>query len=451
MIKNINKRFQIMFYISVAMIAVSYFFVLFFFKYIDTFSLTAWCVTFWDSLFSGNLGTYFTYADNYYRGATHVASCVPWITFFPWIIWNLPIYLTHPLSKNPDIGGMKCIGWSKLFLVVCLVILCVYIYKILKHITNNDLEFSLAGMIIVAASLEMLTSVAYAGQDEIIYLTALVITLHQYIMGKKKSGLAFAILTVTLNPMMIIPIFALFFVTEKRIWLLAVNAFLCLLPGRIFEFAYRGDLAYQEGKTANTLMIFQLMMNTGTIDTTIGPTPIAIVILIALMFVAYFNKDSEENRAGTMIYYFSIAFFALTFLSYSIWYRNCLYVPFFVLMVGMSKENREIKVFLLELLLLFRFVACLADFSFSYGFVSSIGMRIVGEVSGQVIDPHAPGFDNLFYITRPVTLAAAILLLVICNKRFDKKLEFKVPWKVVSFVAPLSCVAFCVFVILNAH
>lgn len=451
MIKNINKRIQIMFYTSVAMVAISYFVILMFFKYIDTFSLTAWSVTFWDSLFSGNLGSFFTYADNYYRGTTHVASCVPWITFFPWIIWNLPIYLTHPLSSNPDISGMKCIIWAKLFLVVCLVVLCVYVYKILKHITNDNLEFSLVGTIIVAASLEMLTSVAYAGQDEIIYLTALVITLHQYIMGKKKGGLAFAILTVTLNPMMIIPIFALFFVTEKRIWLLAVNTFLCLLPGRIFEFAYRGDLAYQEGKTANTLMIFQLMMNTGTIDTTIGPTPIAIVILIALLFVAYFNKDSVENRAGAMVYYCSIAFFALTFLSYSIWYRNCLYVPFFVLMVGMSKENREIKVFLLELLLLLRFTACLEEYAFSYDFISNMGLKLVGSAAGQSVDPLSQGFVNLLYIARPVTLAAAILLLIICNKRFDKKLEFKVPWKLVSLVAPLSCVAFCVFVILNAH
>lgn len=448
--KGIKARFLTFFNISVVLIAISYFFILVMFRYEDTVSLTAWCTTFWDSLFSGNLGQYFTYAQNNYRGAFHDAACVPWITFTPWIIWNFPIFLFHPLSKNADIGGMKCIIWSKLFLVLCLVVLCIYVYKILMDITKENFEFSFAGVLLVASSLEVLSSVAYSGQDEIVYVTTFVVALHQFIKGKKKSALAFAVLTVTINTLMIIPILVVFFLLEKRVWLLIVNAALCLLPGVLFEFAYRNDLAYQQGKTANTKMIFQLMMNSGTLGTTVGPTAIAVVIWIILMFIAYFKKVEEEKTAETLVYFCSITFFSMCFLTYAVWYRYFLYVPFFVLMVGASDKNRNIKVFLLEILLIFRFITCLSNFyNFNYDFMSGIGMRIFGGGAGSVISPTSPGFDNAFYIARAVTLAAALILLVICEKRFDKKLEFEIPWKVTVGIAPFACVAWCAVVIVK--
>lgn len=448
--KSFKNRYLVLFYVSIALIAVSYFFVLALFRYEDTVSFTAWCATFWDSLFSGNLGQYFTYAQNNYRGAIHNASYVPWVTFIPWIIWNFPVYLFNPLSKNADVGGMKCIIWSKLFLIVCLIILCIYVFKLLMNITKDNFEFSLAGVLLVASSLEILSAVAYSGQDEIVYITTFTIALHQFIKGKKRSGLAFSVLTVTINPLMIIPFLVMILLLEKRIWAILLNAALCLLPGMLFEVVYRNDLAYQQEKTANTKMVFQSMMNKGTIDTTIGPTSIAVVLLIILLFVAYFKKVDDGNRAETLVYYCSIAFFSLCFLTYAIWYRYFLYVPFFVLMAGSSEENRNIKVFLLELLLIFRFIPCLSNFyNFNYDFLSTIGIRFFGEKTGSVIDPISSGFDNAFYISRPVSLAAALLLLVLCNKRFDKKLEFKVPWKAVAFASPIVCALWCAIVILK--
>lgn len=76
-------------------------------------------------------------------------------------------------------------------------------------------------------------------------------------------------------------------------------------------------------------------------------------------------------------------------------------------------------------------------------------MRIFGGEAGSVISPTSSGFDNAFYIARAVTLAAALTLLVICEKRFDKKLEFEIPWKVTVGIAPFACVAWCAVVIVK--
>ena len=188
--KSIDKQ-NIVLFICLGLVAISYAFIMMVFRYIDGVSFTAWSVSFWDVLFSGNGGHDFTYSVGALRGSCHEGVLIEWLTFFPWIIWNFPLWLTHPLSKNPDVSGMRCVLWSKMFLVVCLVVLCIYVYKILMRITKNDFTFSLAGVLMVASSLEMLDSVAYAGQDEVVYLATFAIALHQLIAGKKKSGLAF--------------------------------------------------------------------------------------------------------------------------------------------------------------------------------------------------------------------------------------------------------------------
>lgn len=449
--KKMDKQ-NILFFVCLALVAISYTYIMVVFRYHDGVTFTAWSVTFWDSLFSGNVGQYFTYSVNSLRGAYHDASLVEWITFFPWIIWNFPLWLTHPASKNPDVGGMRCLLWSKMFLVMCLVILCIYVYKILMQITKNDFTFSLAGVLLVASSLEVLDSVAYGGQDEVVYLATLAIALHQFIKGKKRSGFVFCVISVTLNPLMIIPVAVILVTLEKRIWKLLIEAVICYLPTFLFGVAYRNDTVYQMGQpNVNNLGTFQSMMNTGTVVTTVGSTSIAVTVLVILVFVAYMRTVSEEELAETLIYNVSVAFFALNFLTFAIWYRFCVYVPFFVLMIGLSKENRNIKVFLLELLFVTRFIASLANFyNLSYDFSSSIGMKIWGDTTGSIVNITGLFYDNMFYIIRPIVLACGIILMVICNRRFKKELKFDIPWKVVVWLGACEGVVLCAWVTLYA-
>ncbi|MCR4678882.1 MAG: hypothetical protein K5679_09015 [Lachnospiraceae bacterium] len=449
--QKIDKQ-NIILFICLGLVAISYAFIMVAFRYIDGVSFTAWSVSFWDVLFSGNGGHDFTYSVGALRGSCHEGVLIEWLTFFPWIIWNFPLWLTHPLSKNPDVSGMRCVLWSKMFLVVCLVVLCIYVYKILMRITKNDFTFSLAGVLMVASSLEMLDSVAYAGQDEVVYLATLIIALHQFITGKKKSGLVFCVITVTLNPLMIIPIAVMFVTVEKRILILLAQAVICYLPTFLLSTAYWRLIEHQTAQpNEDMIWTFQSMMNTGTLDTTVGNTSIAVTVLIVLVFVAYMRKVSEEEQAETLIYNVSIAFFTLNFLTFSIWYRFCIYVPLFVMVIGLSKENRNIKVFLLELLFVARFIESLSNFyNFSYDFSSVIGIKLWGEVSGTVVDLTSLMMDNMLYVLRPIVLACGIILMVICNKRFKKELKFDIPWKIVTYLGACEGLALCVLVILKS-
>lgn len=126
---------------------------------------------------------------------------------------------------------MKRIIWSKMLFAICIIVMCIYLYKLIMRLTDNDFEFSMAGVILVAASLEILDSTAYAGQDEIVYLTTLVIAIYEYISGKKKTGFIFLVLTVAFCPLMLIPVMIIVVLQEKRIWKIAVDAGLLVLQG----------------------------------------------------------------------------------------------------------------------------------------------------------------------------------------------------------------------------
>lgn len=191
---------RILLFIAICLCAISYLFISVVFRYEDTVSFTTYGVTFWDALFSGNLGNYYTYASQNLRGALHPVEVFEWITFLPWVIWCYPIWVTHPLSGNSDVTGMKCIIWSKMLFAICIIVMCIYLYKLIMRLADNDFEFSMAGVILVAANLEILNSTAYAGRDEMVYLMTLVIAIYEYISGKKKTSFIFLVLTVAFLP-----------------------------------------------------------------------------------------------------------------------------------------------------------------------------------------------------------------------------------------------------------
>lgn len=93
------KELQPYLKISIVILIVLYLVISVLFRYEDTVSYTVWSVNFWDLLFQGRLGEYYTYSYENLRQAPHGLFCGSYLTVFPWILWNFPLWLTHPLSK----------------------------------------------------------------------------------------------------------------------------------------------------------------------------------------------------------------------------------------------------------------------------------------------------------------------------------------------------------------
>ncbi len=436
-----NKR---IIWIGLGAIVLSHFFIAVLFKYVDTVVINTWCYNFWNALFTGNIGDYYNYC--FEKGV--VVDSI-WVSFFPWILWTLPMYIIN--RHTGDVSGLECVLYSKFFLYICLVITCIFIYKIIVSFKEADSQDALISVLMIAGSLEIIDSVGYAGQDEIVYLMWYVIGLYCCVKNRHLLSLLFYTFTVTACPILIVPILCQLMVFQKNILKVFIYAAIMMMPLGIFEFLYRNDELYHSLKQHNTLGIFQEMMNTGTVSTSIGKVSIAFTIIVIVAILAYiFNGKPEEKNRKTIIYG-SIVFFCLTAISSTSFYRFCIYLPIFAILLGISKSSFDFKVFLISFVSVLRFIYSLAmGYNFEYRFASELSLRLFGQKLVNhgdlcIIDRFSIPFDSALYMIRPMIMGMTIFFLYLCCK--DKEVTFPINHKYTTLVYSFSGLLLVLFVI----
>ena len=418
-----RKKDAILFFVCITVISLCYLLFSVIFRYEDTVSFTAWSVEFWDCLFSDRgLGGYYAYASENIRGAIHGAPQGSWLTFFPWIIWNFPLFLTH-MDPSSAVIGQLSIVWSKGLLLACLVVMSVFIYRIVMRLTKGNTIVSLYAVLLTCGSLELLDSLAYAGQDEIIYLTLLVMAVYFTMIGKKGLALFLAILSVTICPLMIVPVFFMFAVYDEKLYVSILKSIACLVPTVLFELCYRNDVIYASLKDINTVNTFQLMMNTSTFPSAMGPVCTAALIMIILAFwVGFVKFDGDKDRRIVTI--LAVVFVSMCFLMGTTFYRSLMYIPFLVMFVCLETQWFSYKTFLLLVAGGCRFLFFFTnDYNLSTRYLAGGVLKHFDYLPEQVINPISVGYDCAVYIFRVLAFAAVILLFVL--HFFGKKITMK--------------------------
>ena len=226
----LNKISKLHFKLCLMVLIVSYLTIAFLFSYEDIVSYTTWSVNFWDLLFQGKLGEFYVYAQENLRQAPFEGFCGSYLTIFPWILWNFPLYLTHPFPEKITVDSMPCILWSKLLLVVCIVGIGVFAYKIVKDIFNLAEEQAWIAVLLSVGGYEIIDSTVYAGQDEVIYIFLFLASLYLLLRGSTKGFLIGTCLSVTVCPIMLIPFLTVFLICEKNIFKLLLGTIFTLTP-----------------------------------------------------------------------------------------------------------------------------------------------------------------------------------------------------------------------------
>jgi len=425
-IKELKEKYStrtLVFYMIIfSLLIITYAVTVVFFEFRDGQSLNVWSVEFWDVLAYKKLGDFYEYTQQNLRGAAHGVKDGGWLPIIPQIIWNFPIWLTHRNPATTDVTGSFCNAWGKMLYVFCFALLCVYVFKIAKLLTK-DIEKSLIAVILTAGSMEAYASIAFAGQDEVIYMLALIIALYCRLKGRKTASLIWSAIAVTLCPLMIITIVAMELFYDKRIWSTIIKAVICMLPNIVFEFAYANDEIYQNVKSFNSIGIFQLMMNTGTIGTTVGTTCIPAILLIITFFFIYFTKESDDEVK--VIADMGIIMVIMSFFMHTLFYRYWLYIPFVAIYIACTNGGVAIKVLLLLLTSVCRF---LASFTYpdlySYFYYSPIAKSIFLD-AGEVINATDGACNNILLIAKPLSVACILLILFICYNK--EKCDYKFP------------------------
>lgn len=430
-----------------------------FFRYADITSFTVWSVNFWDLLYEGRLEQFYEYANENVRGAISVMFRGNYFTIFPWIIWNFPIWITHYFSGNMDVTTFGCIFWSKLLLIVALCLTSYFSYKICLKITNNSKKTKWI-IPFILGSAEIIISIGYAGQDEIIYIMTFLMAVYFRMISHNKLALLLEIMTVTLCPIMLMPLLTVYVFYEKKIYIIVGRMLITLVPTLLFTFLYRNNELFQSVKNVNISTNLLPMLNTMGLGTNFGFLSISTLFLGVVYFICYFLKSQGKVRERQLCFALAVTMFIESFLMCNIFYRFCIYIPFFLILIFIS-ENERINVFLFTILVWIKSVFCVLGNAPQNMNTEYLMPELVKHFKGVDIKIESLaekiGSIDLLVNFQGVWVAImflAVLLLLVINNPFHKVSaeDFSIPVKY-SLIAYYMCfpLIFMAFIFMILH
>lgn len=358
MLRFADRKQKMIILIGLIIIGISGFMAYWLFNYPDTQSLLAWAVDNWDLLFEGRMDEFYSYKYVSLRGADHSsadASSNP-LMFIPQMIWCFPVWLAHRSSDNMKVTGIGCIYWYKLLIMLVIILMAWYVYRIVKKLAENEYSAVLAGLLTLAAP-EILLSAGYCGQDDIIYLCLLVIAYYCLISNKSRWMLICMISAVTLCPLMIIPVVAMLLLWEKRVMRCALYSVGTLVPTALWGVCSANMACKYDG--ANSEDFFIRILDYISIPVTGGIASVFVVVMLAVFFMCLVTDKNDQPKGLWLI---TVMMTAMSFLADNNFYRSMLYIPFLVIMLFVYEGNRELKLLIITVLAYIRFLSILLFF-----------------------------------------------------------------------------------------
>lgn len=332
--------------VCIGLIAISSILLLFLFNYCDCHSLTTWSFDFWDCLFKGKLLSYHEYLNENVRMAYHGSSLgsFTWLMILPLILWNLPAWLANMLFVHNQVLTPGFMVWTKMGLLLCVMIVIAVVYKVSEEMTLSDISILMIG------SVEVVISVIYFGQDEIIYLALFFVGLYYLKKENYRLFYIWSFASSVLCPIMILPLFLCVCTYEKRVWILLVEAIAPLLPSVLYSMIYKSH-----GYVTTSPLVWVEEIFWGLyIDTAMNALSAVGVLCVLICGYGYFRVDLRQNEFEDE-YSRCITLLALLMTIVFIFgnhqtYRRFLYLPFVILMIGLEKEKTKREV--MEILLM---------------------------------------------------------------------------------------------------
>lgn len=342
------------------------------FNYSDCNFFTTASINIWDALYHGRITEYFLLTAENSRRSIVLGNPHGILYLLPWAIWNLPIWLTH-IDINAPVNTPLCLFWSKLFLVVCSVVTANYAKKIISLFVDVDSKLLNLCYVYILGTGTLLISVAYSGQDEIVYICAFITGLYYFFIEKYKKSIPLMSLSILLCPYMILPVCITIFTRFKKISYAVYIGLAAILPEKIVSWVcglsnleqYISEgYAFYGKYTFITLLDW--FFNRTRIPSGTGLIQVfscLLVLLLGYCLVKQFKTRREEN----IFVINSVSFFLIFLITIVAWshaYRFYIGIPFLVISVfisGISHKDLSFGLFLLVIFDLLRSLICVAN------------------------------------------------------------------------------------------
>lgn len=192
---------------------------------------------FWDCLFSGNLGNFYSYARiNSWEGWTAFYYISIYIVF---AIWNMPIWILSQIV-DIDVYSSGCLLWAKGMNLFFIVLICFFLCRIMKEL-EIGLDKQKGFLFLFLSSLNLVLPTLAMGQYDIICCFFLLWGFYEYCNNSNISYRCLLIfsIAVTMKMFALFIIIPLILLKEKRILfifrsllIMVSGLILCILPYR---------------------------------------------------------------------------------------------------------------------------------------------------------------------------------------------------------------------------
>lgn len=403
------------------------------FEYVDCRSITVWSYNILDLFFSGNLIDFYEYSFENIRGAAHVVCAGNFLPFIPLAIWNLPAWLINNLFEKNELG-IFALFWTKTFWLVLLFNIVYVMKKICGLLTENK-EGARYISLLMFGSCEVVLSIAYAGQDEVLYLLIFLWGLYNYLLEKKFQFYVLSIMSVSFCPIMLLPYFLLVIASDKNILSICSKLIIAFLPTVFFNTFYMNSIRFRYKISAGDNYLWWFF-GQSTLNTGWGLVSIVAVFVCILFMHVYFNKPMLDSRKSkcSIVFYLAILMTTLSFLGWDQYYRAFLWLPFLLLCVVKEKSvNFKTTMFLLGLLECMRgllnYISKKAVL-FQIGNLSTIGKHLLEKNNTNSISAgifHISENSQFYFFLTSIALAVVCYIFtinILDEKGHEYKLEY---------------------------
>jgi len=413
------------------------------FLYPDLKSITAWSFDLLDCVFRGDLAHYYDWQQLNRFGANHLTNGGNYLPMFVTAIWDLPGYLFYRGSGSTGALTAKYYFWQKLFYLVLILVVAYTVFKLVAETIDveSKKEYKKTITFLMLSSPAIVFSCFYFGQDEIIYVTALLIAIWAYIKEKNKTFWIMSVISVMLCPITLLPILYLLVLREKRIYILLVQLLVLNLPSIVFDLLYRNVVFYTEHKTS-MLSWISGMLSSASIGLQFGNVSLVGIAFTIMFFYVYFKKTVDYTKEE-IIYGMALLMCLLGFGTVQIWYRFLIATPFLIMLVMIQKENRNLNLFLLFLVAVCRGLQIISDnmvLNPQYLMQNGLSMKIANvltcggfmwkESLHNALNYGERSFDSVYPLLGCVCYGVLGILFWINRPRAKKVYQFEIPEKV---------------------
>ncbi len=363
-------------------------------------------------------------------------------------IWSIPLALLNYFTDYDYIHGFFAILWTKLFIVICVIIVVKLIYLISMQVESNRKKARLAQLIFLS-SINLLVPVIMISQCEIVSLVFILGGIYFYLKNDEKKFIIFFAIAIPLKMFAFFVFVPLVLLKEKRMVFDVIKT-ICGMSGLVLcKILFGHSVAYNFLTKSNSSTFIQSFQENG-LQIGLGNVCLFVLVMICVCIYCYAREYDSE-----IVVYISFAIFSLFFMTVAFQpYWFALIVPFCALSISRSFINIKLKLVLESIFALFGFLYCSYTFYWVYGqdafrdlwlsktnYFSLYQMKYA-NISSILCDLGVDKYSGIIYT---VFWGCLLALLILClpmlklQKGKDSKIEKSVFW------FRLSCQVIVVF------